>query len=97
MEIRLKPETESRLNDLVSKRGRSAGDLVQDAMAAYLIEATSAPPTLDETRRRLSSRQPVRPHPAPADAVRAERESRGSSSAPHSLTPQNNLNLGVKF
>ena len=31
-------------------------------------------PTLDE--KRLSSRQPVRPHPAPAAAVRAERKSR---------------------
>ena len=33
-------------------------------------------PTLDEIRKRLSSRQPVRPHPAPAAAVRAERKSR---------------------
>jgi hypothetical protein len=30
-------------------------------------------PTLDETRKRLSGRQPIRPHPAPASAVRAER------------------------
>jgi antitoxin FitA len=33
-------------------------------------------PTLDEIRKRLSSRQPVRPRPAPAAAVRAERKSR---------------------
>jgi antitoxin FitA len=33
-------------------------------------------PTLDEIRKRLSHRQPVRPHPAPAAAVRAERKSR---------------------
>jgi plasmid stability protein len=33
-------------------------------------------PTLDEMRKRLSSRRPVRPHPAPAVAVRAERDSR---------------------
>jgi antitoxin FitA len=33
-------------------------------------------PTPDEIRKRLSSRQPVRPHPAPAAAVRAERKSR---------------------
>lgn len=32
-------------------------------------------PTLDEMRKRLSSRQPVRPHLAPAVAVRAERKS----------------------
>jgi antitoxin FitA len=33
-------------------------------------------PTLDEIRKRLSTRRPVRPHPAPAAAVRAERKSR---------------------
>jgi antitoxin FitA len=33
-------------------------------------------PTLDEIRKRLSSRQTVRPHPAPAIAVRAERKRR---------------------
>lgn len=32
-------------------------------------------PTLTEIQRRLSSRQPVRPRPAPAAAVRAERKS----------------------
>ena len=30
-------------------------------------------PTLDEIRKRLSGRQHIRPHPAPASAVRAER------------------------
>ena len=33
-------------------------------------------PTLDELRRRLAGRQPVRPRPAPAAAVRAERNKR---------------------
>ncbi|MGO8790842.1 MAG: FitA-like ribbon-helix-helix domain-containing protein [Terriglobia bacterium] len=33
-------------------------------------------PTLDEMRRRLAGRQPVRPRPAPAAAVRAERNNR---------------------
>jgi plasmid stability protein len=33
-------------------------------------------PTLDEIRKRLSSRQPVRPRPTPAAAVRAERKIR---------------------
>ncbi len=32
--------------------------------------------SLDEMRRRLASRQPVRPIPAPAAAVRAERKRR---------------------
>jgi plasmid stability protein len=33
-------------------------------------------PTLNEMRERLSSRRPVRLHPAPAAAVRAERKNR---------------------
>lgn len=33
-------------------------------------------PTLDEIRKRLSTRQRVRTHPAPAAAVRAERQNR---------------------
>jgi plasmid stability protein len=33
-------------------------------------------PTLDEMRKRLSRRQSVQPHPPPAAAVRAERNSR---------------------
>jgi len=33
-------------------------------------------PTLDETRKRLSRRQPVRPRPMPAAVVRAERKKR---------------------
>jgi len=33
-------------------------------------------PTLDELQKRLAGRKPVRPRPAPAAAVRAERNSR---------------------
>jgi predicted DNA-binding protein len=47
MEIRLKPETESRLNELASKTGRRTDDLVEDAMAAYLIEITELRNLLD--------------------------------------------------
>ena len=38
MEIQLKPETESRLNELSSKTGRSTDELVEDAVAGYLAE-----------------------------------------------------------
>ena len=47
MEIRLKPETESRLNELASKSGRAADELVEDAMAAYLTEVAELRTTLD--------------------------------------------------
>ncbi len=33
-------------------------------------------PTLEELRKRLAAREPIRPRPAPAAAVRAERKSR---------------------
>ena len=49
MEVRLKPETESRLNELASRSGRPANELVEDAMAAYLREVS-------ELRARLGSR-----------------------------------------
>jgi predicted DNA-binding protein len=47
MEVRLKPETESRLNELVSKSGRPADELVEDAMAAYLSEVADLRRALD--------------------------------------------------
>ncbi len=47
MEIRLKPETESRLNELASKSGRPADELVEDAMAAYLTEVAELRSILD--------------------------------------------------
>jgi predicted DNA-binding protein len=47
MEIRLRPETEARLRDLETTSGRSAGELVEDAMAGYLAEAAQLRSTLD--------------------------------------------------
>ncbi len=47
MEIRLKPETESRLNELASRSGRPADELVEDAMAAYLTEVADVRNMLD--------------------------------------------------
>lgn len=36
--MHLKPETESRLNELASRSGRPPGELVEDAMAGCLAE-----------------------------------------------------------
>ena len=47
MEVRLTPETESRLNELATKTGRPADELVEDAMAGYLLELASVRNTLD--------------------------------------------------
>jgi predicted DNA-binding protein len=49
MEVRFKPETESRLKELAAKTGRAPDDLVEDAMAGYLAE-------LAEGRQMLDSR-----------------------------------------
>ena len=47
MEIRLKPETQSGLNELALKSGRPPDDLVEDAMAAYLAEVAEVRNMLD--------------------------------------------------
>jgi predicted transcriptional regulator len=49
MEVHLRPEIESRLQELAAKTGRAPDDLVEDAMAGYLKE-------LAETREMLDGR-----------------------------------------
>ena len=49
MELHLRPETESRIHELVARTGRAADELVEDAMAGYLQE-------LAQTREMLDSR-----------------------------------------
>jgi len=38
MEVRLTPEMEKKLNDLVAQTGRAANEFVEDAMTGYLDE-----------------------------------------------------------
>ncbi|MFZ0535248.1 MAG: hypothetical protein WBX10_06785 [Candidatus Sulfotelmatobacter sp.] len=47
MEVHLRPETESRLQELATKSGRAPNDLIEDAMAAYLQELSQAREMLD--------------------------------------------------
>lgn len=47
MEVRLKPETESRLQELAQITGRAPEDLVEDAMAGYLKEIAETREMLD--------------------------------------------------
>ena|ERR1700684_1186704 len=47
MEVRFRPETESRLQELASKSGRTPGDLIEDAMAGYLLELSQVREMLD--------------------------------------------------
>jgi hypothetical protein len=47
MEVRLKPETESLLNELASQSGRPKDEFLEDAMAAYLPEVVELRAMLD--------------------------------------------------
>jgi predicted transcriptional regulator len=47
MEVRFKPETELRLQELASKSGHPTDDLIEDAMAGYLAEVVQVRSTLD--------------------------------------------------
>lgn len=47
MEVHLRPETESRIQELAAKTGRATDDLVEDAMAGYLHELAQARDILD--------------------------------------------------
>lgn len=47
MEVHLKPETQSRLNELASQSGRPTDELVEDAMAGYLAEVADVRNLLD--------------------------------------------------
>jgi len=47
MELHFRPETESRLQELVSKSGRAPNDLIEDAMAGYLQELAQVREMLD--------------------------------------------------
>ena len=55
MEVRLKPETESRLNELSSKSGRPTDALVEEAMAGYLAEVSQVRNLLDSRYDDLKS------------------------------------------
>jgi predicted DNA-binding protein len=48
MEVHLKPETESRLQELAARTGRAADELIEDAMAGYLQEIASVREMLDQ-------------------------------------------------
>ena len=71
----------SDLRRKLKARAALEGRSVSDYLLRELRHALDRP-TLDEIRKRLSSRQPVRPHPTAAAAVRAERNSRRTMQFP---------------
>jgi len=72
IQIRNVPDS---LHRTLKARAALAGTSLSD----YLLEEIRREahrPTLEELRERLSRRSPVSPRPAPAEAVRAERDGR---------------------
>jgi plasmid stability protein len=65
----------SELHRELKARAALEGMSLSDYLLRELRHALDRP-TLDEMQKRLSRRQPVRPRPSPAGAVRAERKSR---------------------
>jgi predicted DNA-binding protein len=55
MEVRLKPETESRLIELAARIGPAPDNLVEDAMAGYLAEMAQVRDTLDNRYNEIQS------------------------------------------
>ena len=55
MEVHLRPETESRIQELSAKTGRAPDDLVEDAMAGYLQELAQVRGSLDSRYDDLKS------------------------------------------
>jgi hypothetical protein len=55
MEVHLKPETESWLQELAARTGRAADELIEDAMAGYLQELASVREMLDQRYDELKS------------------------------------------
>lgn len=65
--------------DTLHRRLKARAALSGMSLSDYLlneIRQTAERPTLDELRARLQSRSATAPTPAPAKAVRAERDSR---------------------
>ncbi len=61
MVVKLKPETESRLQQLAATTGREPSDLVEDAMAGYLAELAEVHAILDARydEIKLGALQPI--------------------------------------
>ena len=55
MAVNLKPETESRLQQLAATTGRAPADLIEDAMAGYLAELADLRNNLDQRYDDLKS------------------------------------------
>jgi predicted transcriptional regulator len=78
MEVHLRPETESRLQELATESGRTPGDLIEDAMAGYLQELAQVRGMLDGRYDDLKSGR-VKPVDGEEAFARLRRESKNDA------------------
>jgi predicted transcriptional regulator len=80
MVVHLKPETETRLQELAATTGRAPDDLVEDAMAGYLAEMGQVRKMLDNRYDEIKSGrvEPIDGEEA-FDRLRRKRENRRHS------------------
>jgi len=79
MVLHLKPETESKLQELAATTGRKPEDLVEDAMAGYLAELAQVRKMLDDRHDDLKSGRVV-----PIDGQEAFKQLRRKRNRRHS-------------
>ena len=79
MVLHLKPETESKLQELAATTGRKPEDLVEDAMAGYLAELAQVRKMLDDRHDDLKSGRVV-----PIDGQEAFEQLRRKRNRRHS-------------
>jgi predicted transcriptional regulator len=76
MVVRLKPETESRLQELAATTGRAPDELVEDALTGYLAELSQVRDTLD---RRYDDIKGGRVQPIDGETAFAELRQKGQN------------------
>ena len=79
MVVKLKPETESRLQQLAATTGREPAELVEDAMAGYLAELSELRTTLDTRYDQIKSGVVK---PLPGDEVFESLQRKGKDRRP---------------
>jgi predicted transcriptional regulator len=97
MVVHLKPETESRLQELAATTGRAPDELVEDAMAGYLAELAQVRNMLDGPHDDIKSGRvaPIDGEEA-FDRLRRKSEDRRHSRADLSST-QRHSPISTKF
>ena len=80
MEVRLAPELQAKIDQLVVETGRSVEDLIEDALARYVADLAETREMLDSRYDDLKSRK-VKPIPGDEVVARLRKKSTDRRSA----------------